>query len=1074
MATVNGALTAKATASAVFAGSVKQTGFPTHALNVKVELLLNTTWTDITRYVLVRDDIVISPFGRTNESSGMDTGSLTLTLKNTDGRFTPDNPSGAYYPYVQLNTRIRVSVSDFSVNHTGYTGYRFWGEVAEWPPQWDVTARDVYCQITASGIWRRLSQRTKTLGSPYTRYNNSLNASYNLVGYWPMEDGQGSNYFATTTASTASNMTISGPPTNVPTLAATALFPGSNALPSLNAAEFDATVSTSSGPSTNQFRYAVMMPSGGDTGRGMSATLSAPAVIARMHTSGTVATVDIGYATPEGGGDLVIRGISSGGGTLFTGHSALNTWGIPMLVLVSLAQSGGNIIWTMNTILPGGAGWNTTVNGTITGTVSDVTSVIFNPGGTFNAACVGQATVYYGNPPFSSTANAVNAWKGENALTRFNRLCTEEGIPYENIGSTSTTLGPQVDDTIVNVLQEIEDTDGGLLYERRNAFGLGYRTMASLQNQAAAVTLDYSAAQVGQPLNPVNDDAMVKNDITLTNYDGYSVRVYLSSGARSLQDPPNGVGTGYEYSRNVNSTSHTQVNNLGLQLLNCGTVSKSRYPTITANLARTTTASLFNTIPSLRQGDFLKVNNMPAIGGASTQKQLVWGWTETINNFAWTLAFNTIPEDPWESGFSPGLTVTGQVPASPTTQTTGAGGTGTVTSAQIAAGGIVGANIANGSITNAQLSSTAGITAGQVSFTASAIGGTNVSIAAIAPASPNVNDLWYDSSNGYVLKQWNGTTWAIYQYGTNAINAGSITTALLAAGAVTATTIASGAVTAAKIAAGTIVAGIVDGTLITGAQFVAYGTTGEILVYAGTPTSGNLVTSVSASAGTDGYGNSYDAGVWIYDSGGQSVGMVPGGGSAASQLALSTGSATPTPPSGAACIYGAASGSVQAVDGTDGKTYSVSARRSIVPAGDQNVTSTTFASWVSSDVAAPSGSARVYRIHGLAFVSPNQTGGKAGFSWIGPAGVSGHVAFVYFVQGGPSTSVANSGALNSGTSTGSVAPTMSSGIEQTVVIDGAFSVPAGTSGTFGLQAACGTSGDTFIIRAYSFVDIMPV
>lgn len=792
MATQNGAFTAGISAGAVFAGTVKQTGFPSHALNVKVELLLNTTWTDITHYVLVRDDTSIT-LGRTDESSSMQTSTLNLTLKNTDGRFTPDNASGAYYPYVQLNTQIRVSVSDFSVNHTGYTGYRFWGEVSEWPPQWDVTARDVYCKITASGIWRRLSQRSKTIGSPYTRFNNTLNASYNLVGYWPMEDGQGSQYFATTTSSTAANMTISGPPTNVPSLAATAVFPGSDALPSLNAAEFDGTVSTTLHPTTNQFRFVVLQPPGGDTGRGMSATPTAPAVIARMHTNGTVHTVDVGYGSPEGGGPLVITGLNSGGGQLFQSSSSLSTWGRPMMVLVSLAQVGGNITWAMNTITPGGTGWNTTATGTLnTATVDDVTSVIFNPGGTFSAACVGQAAVYYGNPPFSSTSQALNAWTGENALTRFNRLCTEEGLPYENIGSTTTTMGPQVDDTLVNILQEIEDTDGGLLYERRSAFGLGYRTMSSLQNQASAVTLDYNQQQVGQPLNPVNDDALVKNDITLTNYDGYSVRVYLANGARSLQNPPNGVGTGYEYARNVNSTNHTQINNLGIQLLNCGTVAKSRYPTITANLARTTTASLFTAIPSLRQGDYLTVSNMPAIGGAATQKQLVWGWTETINDFAWTLAFNTIPEDPWESSFNPGTSVTGQVPASPTTQSFSAGGTGTVTSAQIAEGAIVGANLAGGAVQGGNIA-TASITATNIAD--ATITGTQIASATITGA--NIASATISGSN---------------------IVSGSITGSQIASATITGSNVASGTITGSNIGSATITASNISNATITTTQ----------------------------------------------------------------------------------------------------------------------------------------------------------------------------------------------------------------------------------------------------------------
>jgi hypothetical protein len=73
--------------------------------------------------------------------------------------------------------------------------------------------------------------------------------------------------------------------------------------------------------------------------------------------------------------------------------------------------------------------------------------------------------------------------------------------------------------------------------------------------------------------------------------------------------------------------------------------------------------------------------------------------------------------------------------------------------------------------------------------------------------------------------------------------------------------------------AGQVVAGIVDGTVIEGAHFIAYGQQGEILVYSGVPASGNLIASISAMTGTDDYGNSYEAGVVTYNA---ATGSEPG------------------------------------------------------------------------------------------------------------------------------------------------------------------------------------------------------
>lgn len=1020
MATVNGAAVATVTAKATAAGTKVVKGFPNHALGTKVELLLNGTWTDISHFVLVRDDVVIT-LGRPDESTQMDTSSLTLTLRNADGRFTPDNSSSPYYPYVQLNTQIRVSITDTSVTGSTYQGYRFWGEVSEWPPQWDPKGVDVYCQITASGAWRRLSQRTLTLGSPYARFNNQLNSSYNLVGYWPMEDGTGSSYFATTTPSTAANMTVVNAAIP-PSLSSVSVFAGSDALPTLSGSELSGLISTSSSPTTVQFRFLMYFPPGGDTGSPGNVPL------ARVHLSGGISTVDVSLG-PAGGGPLVITGKNSGGSTLFTGSSTLNIWGIPMMVLVNLTQQGSNVLWTMNTILPGATTWNTTVVGTVNSTtVSDASSVIFSPGSNWGNVCVGHAAVFYGNPPIASTADAVNGWTGENAMNRFVRLCNEEGIPVETIGSSATTMGPQADDTFCNVVQEIETTDGGLLYETRDAFGLGYRSEASMLNQSVSTTLDYSQQQVGQTLQPVVDDALTHNDIILTNnYDGYSVRVYLANGARSLQNPPNGVGTGYELDVTVNSTNHTQINNLGIQLLNEGTYQYSRYPTITANLARTTVAPLFNSIPSIRQGDYLQITNMPAFGGASTQKQLIWGWTETINNYTWNIAWNCIPEAPWESGYNPGTSATSTVPAN-STPVGGAGGngSGTVTSAQIVEGAIIGSNIAagavqggniatgtitatnianatitgsligtgtilgtniasatiegsnidvgtiqgsnigsgqitatnianatitttqisgsaaitgtqiasatisasnivsgtitatqiqnatitgakiasgtitasnitNATITTSQISSTAGITGSQIAggtITNSNIANatiTNVQIAGGTITNSNISATAgitgsqlanatvtsVQISNGTITTTQisntaniTGTQIASGTITTGNIAANTITASDIAAGTITATQIAANTISAGNIAAGAITAGkiaagAIDGMTITGANIVADGSAGQFLIYSGTPESGNLIGSWSGVSGTDGFGNTYPAGLSV-------------------------------------------------------------------------------------------------------------------------------------------------------------------------------------------------------------------
>lgn len=96
------------------------------ATHPTVELKVGSTWTDITGYVRYQDMIEIQR-GRSAESSQTDTSTCSMTLDNRDGRFSPRNPSGAYYGSIGRNTPIRVSLDGGLpyLNIPGQDGDRF-------------------------------------------------------------------------------------------------------------------------------------------------------------------------------------------------------------------------------------------------------------------------------------------------------------------------------------------------------------------------------------------------------------------------------------------------------------------------------------------------------------------------------------------------------------------------------------------------------------------------------------------------------------------------------------------------------------------------------------------------------------------------------------------------------------------------------------------------------------------------------------------------------------------------------------------------------------------------------------
>ena len=75
-----------------------------------------------------------------------------------------------------------------------------------------------------------------------------------------------------------------------------------------------------------------------------------------------------------------------------------------------------------------------------------------------------------------------------------------------------------------------------------------------------------------------------------------------------------------------------------------------------------------------------------------------------------------------------------------------------------------------------------------------------------APTGGKVNDIWFDTDDGYKMYYWNGSAWSAAQYGSSAISANAIAADKIASGAVTEVKISNGAVTADKIRSNSILA----------------------------------------------------------------------------------------------------------------------------------------------------------------------------------------------------------------------------------------------------------------------------
>lgn len=392
-------------------------------LPVKVEILLNGTWTDITTYVQTRDEAnpITITGGAQDEDSSPQPSVCTLTLNNTDGRFSPNYLSGAYSPYLKRNIQLRVSiVAVNSVTNNTYSGYRFWGEVPDWPPQSDITGSDVFVTIQATGPFRRL-RTAGSKGSVLTRYYASLTGANAPIAYWPLEDDPYTNS-AGTAITGGLSMTIQNNAVGQgPFWAAFSSFDGSLPIPLMNGCKFTGLTNNTTATTTNVIRGVLWVPSKG--GNDMAAYV-------QINTNSTVASVIWLYYRK--GGKLQMRIMNnSNHNVVDTGQIAFGVDGVPIMWSIELVQSGGNINWALRTITPGATSLLGSTTGSVAGTVSYVTQVILNNSKTIYLAAMAHVSVQNALIPLTTVSGHLNGHTNEISVDRLIRIANEQAMGAE-------------------------------------------------------------------------------------------------------------------------------------------------------------------------------------------------------------------------------------------------------------------------------------------------------------------------------------------------------------------------------------------------------------------------------------------------------------------------------------------------------------------------------------------------------------------------------------------------------------------------------------------------------------------
>jgi hypothetical protein len=581
--------------------------------------------------------------------------SAPLSIGITDTTTTPDR-----FPFVGRGYRFEVrngingtvvASPDFTAQAAGTTSFtdsagrlwtlnggaeirdredRFVGEISKWPAQWTPDESDVYCEVEASGILHRLGQGQKPLDSTLRRRIPSGNP----VAYWPLEEGQGATR-AYSPIPGVQPAAVSGVEwSSMSTLVSSAPLPRLS-----TSATLSAPIPSTMAPGEWHFECVYTADDKAPPAAGPHAEI-------------------IGLSSPDGAirrwtlhmerSNALFRGYNAAGTALIErsidiGDDVFHGW-YRLRIFARDTGAGSfdyGISW-VNVAGPGGG-----VSGNFAGTCGKLSAITANWGELTDGWGFGHLTVL---PEAQSTLfdNSDTAFSGESAWARLRRLCFEEGVPIERVPGrlNPAPVGPQRTEKMLDLFESVAASDGGWLTESFRRPALVYRDRSKGYRQEPVLTLSYNAAGLAHGLNPVDDDSAVRNDVTVTRDAGSSGRAFLADGPLSVQQPPNGIGL-YDEEVQLSLAYDTQPEPMAHWLLHLGTFDGARYPSITIMLHKPGALGLMPGVLALREGDMIRLTDLPPWLSPGDVDLIVEGWSETLELHRWELTLNCSPGGPW-------------------------------------------------------------------------------------------------------------------------------------------------------------------------------------------------------------------------------------------------------------------------------------------------------------------------------------------------------------------------------------------------------------------------------------------
>lgn len=566
------------------------TGIP--SIVVKLDDGTGTYPYTITQYVRLVEGITWSR-GRPDEQQSVSPGQLSMTLENTDGRFSQG--TGTYNP--QPDRLIQLTVS---------SQVRWTGRVQSWPVAWP-TGGDEYAtvQITAVDDLARAARRT---------LSSSLVEEITLDSpgaYWPLSEATGATMGSDISGNNITPMQVVGSAPN--------LTFGTGTGP---AGDGSAAVQMFAGQYLSSGNYTTILPATGWSLEFWVLVPSAPAsstTLAHMSSSLTGALGTFVTVTTSGFVSCIAAGTINIADN-HTHHVAITYDGTTVRRYVDGVADGtsASALTDYNVLDIGGPASSALSLLALTGTVAQVATYT-------SVLSAGRIASHYqaGSSDFS----------GETPTARITRMGSYANIPVGTLDTASTALmGPtqQSGRSALDVLNDISDATQGIVFVGANG---------SLTNVTGRTIQLIGFATKTHDANWVTPDTAVMVDMAQV----INLATGLATGSENVTTAKNAASITahgvYPKDFTWNVSTDAQATDLtNWQVANNATPT-ARVPSLTYDVLTMGATPLSNAL-GLELGIFASVTSMPSQSPAGDLYVIVQGIAETLSTDTWQITTN--------------------------------------------------------------------------------------------------------------------------------------------------------------------------------------------------------------------------------------------------------------------------------------------------------------------------------------------------------------------------------------------------------------------------------------------------